>query len=172
MDRLWSPWRYRYVSGDVQPGGCIFCTKPGDADKDALILFRGRLNFALLNLFPYTTGHLMVAPYAHIANFEDLPEETAVEMLTLARRAVRCLKRVYRPEGLNLGVNLGQCAGAGIADHLHMHVLPRWTGDANFLSTIGETRVMPEDLGETWRKLSAAFHEPDPVQDPAPHPGA
>ncbi|MGO9240029.1 MAG: HIT family protein [Bryobacteraceae bacterium] len=172
MDRLWSPWRYRYVSGDLPPGECVFCAKPREADEQGLILFRGRHNFVLLNLFPYTTGHLMVAPYAHLANLEDLPQETAVEMLALARRAVVCLKRVYRPEGLNVGLNLGQCAGAGIADHLHMHVLPRWTGDANFLSTIGETRVLPEDLGETWRKLSAAFHESGPEEIGPAQPGA
>ena len=171
MDRLWSPWRYRYVSSDLKAEECVFCAKPRESDSDGLILFRGRHNFILLNLYPYTTGHLMVAPYAHVANLEDLPEETAVEMMALARRAVRSLKRVYRPEGLNVGLNLGQCAGAGIADHLHLHVLPRWTGDANFLSTIGETRVLPEDLGETWRKLSAVFHEPAAEQSPAPHSG-
>jgi len=172
MDRLWSPWRYRYVSSDLPGAGCIFCAKPSEDDREGLILVRGRLNFALLNLYPYTTGHLMVAPYAHVANLEDLAEETAMEMLELARRAVRALKRVYRPEGLNVGLNLGQCAGAGIADHLHMHVLPRWTGDANFLSTIGETRVLPEDLGETWRKLSAAFRELAPEESSAPQSGA
>jgi ATP adenylyltransferase len=172
MDRLWSPWRYRYVSGDLHGGECVFCAKPAEEDQQGLILFRARHNFVLLNLFPYTTGHLMVAPYAHLANLEDLPEETAVEMLELARRAVVCLKRVYRPEGLNVGLNLGQCAGAGIADHLHLHVLPRWTGDANFLSTIGETRVLPEDLGETWRKLSAAFRELVAEDSDAPQGGA
>jgi ATP adenylyltransferase len=171
MDRLWSPWRYRYVSSDVQPKECVFCAKAHESDSDGLILFRGRHNFVLLNLYPYTTGHLLVVPHAHLANLEDLSEETAVEMLALARRAVLALKRVYKPEGLNVGLNLGQCAGAGIADHLHLHVLPRWTGDANFLSTIGETRVLPEDLGETWRKLSAVFHEPAAEQSPAPHSG-
>ena len=158
MDRLWSPWRYHYVS-TVSPGDeCIFCAKAReDRDEENLILHRGRLNYALLNLFPYTTGHLMITPYRHVAQLEDLTEEEAAELMQLTRLAVRCLREVYRPQGFNLGMNLGECAGAGIAGHLHMHVLPRWTGDANFMTTVGETRVMPEDLRETWRKLAAAF---------------
>jgi ATP adenylyltransferase len=164
MDRLWSPWRYRYVSRTAETDGCVFCNKPSESDEDGLILFRGRHNFVLLNLFPYTTGHLMVVPYEHTALLETLNPETAIEMMALAQRAADCLKRVYRPAGLNLGMNLGECAGAGIAEHLHMHVLPRWPGDANFMTTVGETRVMPEDLGETWRRMSAAFRErPDPA---------
>jgi ATP adenylyltransferase len=170
MDRLWSPWRYRYVSRTTAPEDCVFCGKPGETDKEGLILFRGRRNFVILNLFPYTTGHLMVVPYEHSATLEDLSEDTLIEMMALTRHAVLCLKRVYRPSGLNLGMNLGECAGAGIAEHLHMHVLPRWPGDANFMTTVGETRVMPEDLAETWRRLSAAFHETPPeaasLQDP------
>jgi len=163
MDRLWSPWRYRYVSQATPADACIFCAKHSEArDEENLILHRGRLNFVLLNLYPYTTGHLMVAPYAHIAAFDDLPEETATEMMLLTQQAVRHLRAVYRPQGLNLGMNLGECAGAGIAGHLHMHVLPRWAGDANFMTTVGETRVMPEDLPETWRKLSAAFRASAP----------
>ena len=158
MDRLWSPWRYHYVS-TVSPGDeCIFCAKAReDRDEENLVLHRGRLNYALLNLFPYTTGHLMITPYRHVAQLEDLTEDEAAELMQLTRLAVRCLREVYRPQGFNLGMNLGECAGAGIAGHLHMHVLPRWTGDANFMTTIAETRVMPEDLRETWRKLSAAF---------------
>ena len=110
---------------------------------------------------------MMVVPYEHSAALEDLSEETVVEMMALTRRAVICLKRVYRPSGLNVGMNLGECAGAGIAEHLHMHVLPRWPGDANFMTTVGKTRVMPEELGDTWRRLSAAFHE-TPPDAPAP----
>jgi ATP adenylyltransferase len=169
MDRLWSPWRYRYVSRAPAAGGCVFCHKPGEGDQEGLILFRGLRNFVILNLFPYTTGHLMVVPYEHCAALEDLGEDTANEMMALTRRAVSCLKRVYLPSGLNVGMNLGECAGAGIAEHLHMHVLPRWTGDANFMTTVGETRVMPEDLRDTWRRMSAAFHEalPEPSSPPA-----
>ncbi len=163
MDRLWSPWRYRYVSRAAVSDGCVFCQKPQQTDAEALILFRGRLNFVILNLFPYTTGHLMVVPYEHSAVLEELGERTAIEMMALTRRAVGCLKRVYKPSGLNVGMNLGECAGAGIAQHLHMHVLPRWPGDANFMTTIGETRVMPEDLSDTWQRLSAAFQEVPPA---------
>jgi ATP adenylyltransferase len=160
MDRLWSPWRYRYVSQASPSDDCIFCSKVAGGDDAAnLILYRGVHNYALLNLYPYTTGHLMIAPYAHIADIEALPDEAACEMMRLAQRAVRHLRAVYRPHGLNAGFNLGECAGAGVAGHLHMHILPRWTGDANFMTVVGETRVMPEDLSETWRKLSAAFRE-------------
>lgn len=163
MDRLWSPWRYRYVSQAGAADECIFCAKPAAGDDAAhLILHRAGHNFVLLNLFPYTTGHLMVAPYAHVAELEDLPDEAACEMMRLAQASVRILRRVYRPQGFNAGLNLGACAGAGVAGHLHLHVLPRWTGDANFMTVIGETRVMPEDLSETWRKLSAAFRESAP----------
>ncbi|HEY3440792.1 MAG TPA: HIT domain-containing protein [Paludibaculum sp.] len=158
MDRLWSPWRYRYVSKASPADDCIFCAKEAERrDEDNLILHRGEHNFVLLNLYPYTTGHLMVAPYDHIASLEDLPDETAIELMRLTQTAVRHIRAIYRPQGLNAGLNLGECAGAGIAGHLHMHVLPRWAGDANFMSTIGETRVMPEDLPETWRRLRAAF---------------
>jgi ATP adenylyltransferase len=159
MDRLWSPWRYRYVSRADRTEGCVFCHKPEESDEEALILHRGLHNFVVLNLFPYTTGHLMVVPYQHTSDFEGLDTATAVEMMSLAQTAAGCLKRVYRPEGLNLGMNLGECAGAGIADHLHMHILPRWTGDSNFMTTVGETRVMPEELGDTWRRMSEAFRE-------------
>ena len=158
MDRLWSPWRYRYVSTASPSDQCIFCAKEAEhRDEENLILHRGQHNYVLLNLYPYTTGHLMVAPYAHIANLEDLPDHTATELMQLTQAAVRHIRAVYRPQGLNAGLNLGECAGAGVAGHLHMHVLPRWAGDANFMTAIGETRVMPEELGETWRRLRAAF---------------
>lgn len=158
MERLWSPWRYRYVSKATPADACIFCAKhAGRNDEENLIVHRGRHNFILLNLYPYTTGHLMVAPYAHVAMLDELPAEAAAELMELTQAAVRRLREVYRPHGLNVGMNLGECAGAGIAGHLHMHILPRWPGDANFMTTIGETRVMPEELPETWRRLSEAF---------------
>jgi ATP adenylyltransferase len=158
MDRLWSPWRYRYVSKATPADACIFCAKCAEGqDEENLVVHRGRHNFVLLNLYPYTTGHLMVAPYAHIALLDELPAEAAAELMELTQAAVARLRAVYRPQGLNLGMNLGECAGAGIAGHLHMHVLPRWPGDANFMTTIGETRVMPEELPETWRKMNEAF---------------
>ena len=158
MDRLWSPWRYQYISAADPSSDCVFCVKAAEGrDAENYIVFRGKSNYILLNLFPYTTGHLMIAPYQHISNLEDAPEPVLVEMMQLTRDAVRQLKAVYRAEGINLGMNLGRSAGAGIAGHIHMHVLPRWTGDANFMTTIGETRVLPEDLLTTHRKLSQAF---------------
>lgn len=158
MDRLWSPWRYRYVSKATPEDACIFCSKSSEArDEENLILHRGTHNFVLLNLYPYTTGHLMIAPYAHVAQLDELGEDAATELMKLTQQAVRHVRSVYRPHGLNVGMNLGECAGAGIAGHLHMHVLPRWPGDANFMTTIGETRVMPEELPETWRRLRTAF---------------
>jgi ATP adenylyltransferase len=164
MDRLWSPWRYRYVSQAPGAEECIFCAHgASESDAASLILHRGGHNFVLLNLFPYTTGHLMVAPYSHVADLEDLASEAACEMMRLTQAAVRILRAVYRPQGFNAGLNLGACAGAGVAGHLHMHVLPRWTGDANFMTVVGETRVMPEDLSETWRKLGAAFRAGAPL---------
>jgi ATP adenylyltransferase len=121
------------------------------------VLYRAEHNFVLLNLYPYTTGHLMIAPYAHVATLEEADQVTLEEMMTLAQRAQRHLREVYRPGGLNLGMNLGECAGAGVAGHIHMHVLPRWPGDVNFMTTVGETRVLPEDLPTTYEKLSTAF---------------
>lgn len=158
MDHLWSPWRYRYISGGAPAGGCVFCLKgqPGN-DQENLVLARGRFNFALLNLYPYTNGHLVIAPFEHVANLEDLPVETTAEMMAMTQDAVRALRAVYRPDGLNCGMNLGACAGAGIPGHLHMHVLPRWGGDVSFMTTIGETRVLPEELPTTWQRLRDAW---------------
>jgi len=158
MDRIWSPWRYRYVSTAQPDDECIFCAKSAAShDSENYIVHRGERNFVILNLFPYTSGHLMVAPYEHVASLEDADERTAIEMMLLARRSVAHLRAIYKPRGLNLGMNIGECAGAGIAGHIHMHVVPRWPGDANFMSVVGETRVMPEDITETYRKLKEAF---------------
>ncbi len=158
MDHLWSPWRYRYVSKADPVSGCIFCEKAAqNRDAENYILFRGKQNFILLNLFPYTTGHLMVAPYEHVATLTEASEGTLEEMIQLARRTEKHLVEVYHAQGLNIGINLGECAGAGIAGHIHMHVLPRWVGDSNFMTTVGETRVMPEDLDVTYRRLASAF---------------
>ena len=129
----------------------------GDSDEEALIVFRGEHNFVVLNRFPYTSGHLMVVPYLHVPDLAGLDEATASELMALTRASERHLRAVYHPDGLNLGMNIGESAGAGIASHIHMHVLPRWTGDANFMSTIGETRVLPEELPITWRRLKTAF---------------
>jgi len=128
-----------------------------EIDRETLIVHRARHNFVVLNRFPYTSGHLMVVPYVHVSDLESLNDETAGEMMALTRASERHIRAIYRPDGLNLGMNIGESAGAGIAAHIHMHVLPRWTGDANFISTIGETRVLPEELDATWHRLSAAF---------------
>jgi len=160
MDQLWSPWRFRYVIAG-KSDGCIFCEyAAGDAsrDRERLILHRGRLNFIVLNLYPYTTGHVMVTPYAHVANFGQLDSPTLQEMMQLAQSVQSALEASYHPEGYNLGMNLGKSAGAGVADHLHLHFLPRWNGDTNFMTVIGETRIHPEDLGTTYDKLLASFH--------------
>jgi ATP adenylyltransferase len=156
MDHLWTPWRYGYISTAVPVTGCIFCIKAAEnQDAQNYILHRGKLNFILLNLFPYTNGHLMIAPYQHVATLEETPGETLAELTRLTRRTEANLRAVYRPHGFNLGMNIGASAGAGVADHIHMHVVPRWTGDANFMSTIGETRVLPEELPVTYEKLSS-----------------
>ncbi|MDX2151031.1 MAG: HIT domain-containing protein [Bryobacteraceae bacterium] len=158
MDRLWTPWRYRYVTSAASSDACIFCVKAAEqADEENYIVFRGRYNFVLLNLYPYTNGHLMIAPYEHVAELESASEAACGEMMELMRRACVHLRALYRPAGLNLGMNIGESAGAGVAGHIHMHVLPRWTGDASFMTTVGETRVMPESLPETWQRLRKAF---------------
>ncbi len=160
MDRLWSPWRYQYVS---QPpaGGCLFCTKAAEQrDQENYVVYRAERNFVILNLYPYTSGHLMIAPYEHVAALEDAAEETLLEMMTLTRLASRALRSVYNPRGLNIGMNVGECAGAGVAAHIHMHVLPRWPADASFITTVGETRVIPEALPDTYRRLAEAFRKP------------
>ena len=126
-------------------------------DRENLVLYRGRNNFILLNLYPYTTGHVLVTPNAHVADLDQVTPETLVEMMELAQRLQTALKECYNPEGYNLGMNLGRCAGAGVADHLHLHLLPRWTGDSNFMTVVGETRVQPEDLLATYDKLAAFF---------------
>jgi ATP adenylyltransferase len=159
MDHLWSPWRYQYVKSDpAKLDSCVFCDKTaGGNDEDNLILHRGKHCYLLLNLYPYTNGHLMIAPYEHVDSLAAASPAAAAEMMELARVAETVLREVYRPGGINLGMNLGACAGAGVAGHIHLHILPRWPGDANFLSVIGETRVLIEELPVTWRRLREAF---------------
>ena len=159
MDQLWSPWRYQYVQRAHAAEGCIFCQKAesGNDDED-LVVFRGKHNYILLNLYPYTAGHLMVVPYEHVATLEAASEGTLEEMILLARDGQRHLRVIYGSPGFNIGMNLGESAGAGIAGHIHLHVLPRWPGDTNFMTTIAETRVLTEELPVTYKKLSAAFH--------------
>jgi ATP adenylyltransferase len=158
MDYLWTPWRYPYISGASREPGCIFCRALalGD-DAQALIVFRGRKNFIILNRFPYTTGHSMVVPYVHAADLRSYDGETLAEIMELTRRAQMALEDVYHPQGYNIGMNLGKVAGAGVADHIHQHVLPRWTGDTNFMTTVAETRLEAEELGVTYGKMRGAL---------------
>lgn len=162
MDHLWSPWRYQYVQKEKTGGGCVFCqAAAAERDEENLVVHRARKNYIILNLYPYSTGHLMVVPYEHVDMLQYASEETLQEMILLTQRAQIRLQEIYRPAGFNLGMNLGESAGAGIAEHIHMHVLPRWPGDTNFMTTIAETRVLPEDLSITWRKLHDAFAKND-----------
>jgi ATP adenylyltransferase len=156
MDYLWTPWRYRYVSDAGKSDRCVFCETPAlqpSQDREHLLLYRGGLNYVLMNLFPYTTGHCMVIPYAHVADLDDVTPETLAEMMELAGKVKKALEACYHPDGYNLGMNVGQCAGAGLADHIHLHVLPRWIGDSSFMTAVSETRILPEDLLTTYDKL-------------------
>jgi ATP adenylyltransferase len=163
MDHLWSPWRYQYVSsaGAVPSGKdfCLFCRVAAGTHEDAanLAVFRGECCFVLLNRYPYTSGHLMIAPYAHVPTLEETEIRTLEEMMRLAQRCEAAFRQVYRPDGMNFGLNIGQAAGAGIAGHIHLHGLPRWLGDTSFMTTVGETRVLPEDLETTRQRLSSAL---------------
>jgi len=161
LDRLWSPWRGRYIASgvDSQSDECVFCRIAQDTDHDEtnLVVHRGEQAFVVLNLYPYITGHLMVVPYLHTGEFHSTPKEITDEMMDLAKQAQGVLREVYSPAGFNLGMNIGSAAGAGIADHIHIHVLPRWSGDTNFMTTVGETRVLPEDLQTTYSKIRPKF---------------
>jgi ATP adenylyltransferase len=158
MDYLWTPWRYSYIASGPKTDGCIFC-QAAEAQDDAstLIVLRAETSFIILNRYPYTSGHVMVVPYAHVSDFAAADPDTLAEMMRLAQRVQTALARTYRSEGYNIGMNLGRAAGAGIVDHLHLHVLPRWSGDANFMTVVGETRVEPEELATTYKRLRKAL---------------
>jgi ATP adenylyltransferase len=185
MDYLWTPWRYAYITSadkavragvpealTAWPGdhGCVFCNLIASidhaieqgmdrekAEAAGGLVLRGKLCFVCLNAYPYTSGHVMVMPYAHLARLAALPTETAHELMDLAQRTERVLEKVYSPQGYNIGMNLGRAAGAGVAGHLHLHAMPRWTGDTNFMTTVGETRVLPEELMVTWKRMREEF---------------
>jgi len=155
MEYLWAPWRMEYVQKAVE-SGCILCQKPGQNNDEAnLILFRGQHNFIILNAFPYNPGHLMVAPYRHIADLQDLTDEEAKEFFEIIKKSVELLKEVMKPAGFNIGTNVGSVAGAGITEHIHTHIVPRWQGDTNFMPVLADTKVVPEALTGTYRKLRA-----------------
>jgi ATP adenylyltransferase len=158
--RIWAPWRLAYVkdASKDSEAECIFCTKPAEDDDEAnLIVHRGEKCFLILNLFPYTNGHLMIAPYAHLAALPDLDAATAAEMMALAQRAIVVLDDKYRPQGYNAGLNQGRVAGAGYESHIHLHVVPRWAGDTNYMPVLADTRVMPQSLDESYRALKGEF---------------
>jgi ATP adenylyltransferase len=187
MDHLWTPWRYAYVTsadttrragvpaalsaweGDL---GCVFCNliasidyairqgmSKEEAEAAGGLIFRGAHCFICMNAYPYTSGHVMAMPYAHLDRLAALPVETAHELMDLAQKAERVLERLYQPHGFNFGLNVGKAGGAGVAGHIHLHAMPRWLGDTNFMTTVGETRVLPEDLAITWRRMREAFAE-------------
>ncbi len=154
MDYLWTPWRYAYVSSTEKTCDCVFCEAPKEKDDSrSRIVHRGTHCYIILNTYPYTPGHVMVVPYTHLDELRKLPADAAQEMMTLSQKMEDVLRTLYRPDGINLGMNIGKAAGAGLAGHIHMHVLPRWVADANFVSVVGETRVLPETLDVTWEKL-------------------
>lgn len=158
MDTLWSPWRMKYITNYDKPGECVFCTAPKLSDgPENLIIHRGQTAYVILNRFPYTSGHLMIVPFDHQNSIETLTAETRCEMMELVNEAIKVMRKVYKPQGFNVGINLGSAAGAGIAEHVHIHIVPRWSGDTNFMSTVGETRVLPEELEKTLAQLSEAW---------------
>jgi ATP adenylyltransferase len=158
IKRLWTPWRMKYIQQNNQTSECIFCRALQQEDGlENLVLFRGNRAFVILNLYPYAGGHLMVVPVDHKPTLPDLDTETQQELIGLLSRSEDVLRKVYQPQGLNFGANVGVAAGAGVADHFHFHIIPRWTGDTNFMSTVGETRILPEELGETYRRLKSAW---------------
>ena len=162
MDRLWSPWRYEYIaSGSAvsESNGCVFCRLRDDPDKDEanFVIHRASHSFIVLNIYPYISGHLLIVPYEHVGELDAAAKETTDELMDLTKRCQTALREAYQPTGFNIGMNLGRSAGAGIVDHIHIHILPRWTGDTNFMSTIGNTRVIPEALSTTYEKLRAKF---------------
>jgi ATP adenylyltransferase len=158
MDYLWTPWRYRYIADAAKDEGCVFCAALAiKNDAAALIVLRASKNFVILNRYPYTSGHVMIVPYTHSADLAATDVESLAEMMALAQRVQVALERTYRPQGYNLGMNLGRAAGAGVTGHLHLHFLPRWSGDSNFMTVVSETRVEPEDLSTTYEKLRGAL---------------
>jgi len=158
VDRIWTPWRMKYIQEHQDYPDCVFCVAAAEPDGlDNLIFHRGEHAFMILNRFPYNSGHVMCVPYAHVDRLHALSQEARAEMMEMTNQAIDVLQLVYKPQGFNVGLNLGEMAGAGMADHLHMHIVPRWGGDANFMSTIGETRVLPESLSETYERVKTAW---------------
>ena len=158
MDHLWTPWRLPYLRGDDPlPEECLFCIKPTLGDAEAHIVHRGQLSYVILNRYPYTNGHLMIVPYSHVASLENLDTEALVELMQMTQLSLRVLREAYGPDGFNLGMNIGEASGAGVACHVHLHLVPRWDGDTNYMTTIGQTRVIPEWMDQTYARLRPIF---------------
>jgi ATP adenylyltransferase len=156
MDHLFTPWRKDYIQTTKAPG-CVFCNAVNLTDEEALIVHRAEHSFVILNRYPYTNGHLMVVPYVHVDTIESLDPVIRAEMMELLTASMSVLRQVYQPQGFNLGGNIGSAAGAGIAEHVHLHVLPRWAGDTNFMTAVGNTRILPETIEDTWARVRAAW---------------
>jgi ATP adenylyltransferase len=161
MKRLFSPWRMKYIQNTkINDEGCIFCDALKKLDNEAnLVIARGKASFVMLNLFPYTSGHMMVAPFDHKANLDELTSQSRAEMMELVSQCIVVLKKVYHPQAFNVGANIGEAAGAGVPGHVHLHIVPRWSGDTNFMSTVGEVRVLPESIDQTFSRVRAAWQE-------------
>lgn len=160
LDYIWSPWRMEYIENHNKEQGCAFCLALAQPDGlENLIVFRGERVFAILNRYPYTSGHIMTVPFAHKPTLGELDPDTRFEMIELATQFVDILRKIYRPQGFNIGVNIGEAAGAGITEHIHLHVVPRWMGDTNFMSSLGQTRVLPESLEDTYRRVREKWTE-------------
>ena len=157
MERLWSPWRHAYVTRDAEPAECVFCAAPAVAEGHSLIVHVATTCYVILNLYPYNGGHLMVVPTRHVATLAALRDDELVETARVTRLAEMALDETYRPQGMNVGINLGRPAGAGIVDHVHVHLVPRWNGDTNFMPVVGNVRVLPEDLSATASRLRPVF---------------
>ena len=154
---LWAPWRMEYILGEKE-SGCIFCTRINqDDDKENLILLRGKNDFVIMNKYPYNNGHLMVVPNRHTSEFDSLSDPEKLEMMNLVSKSMNVLKKTVNPDGFNVGLNIGKIAGAGIDDHLHFHIVPRWAADTNFMPVVGQTKIISENLGETWERLKEGF---------------
>jgi ATP adenylyltransferase len=158
MKHLWSPWRMKYIEANKKEEGCVFCNAQTKADNaNNLIAFRGKHSFVILNLYPYTSGHLMVVPFSHIATLEELDSITRAEMMELTSQCMSVLRKTYKPQAFNMGANIGEAAGAGVPGHVHIHIVPRWGGDTNFMSTLGEIRVLPESIEDTYQRIREGF---------------
>jgi ATP adenylyltransferase len=159
MEHLWAPWRMTYIgSGDKKDDGCIFCAKAAEnRDEENLLLYRGAHCFVIMNLYPYNNGHLMIAPYAHVPTIEELDATVLADIMITAQRCLSALRGAMHPDGYNMGINQGAVAGAGIADHVHLHIVPRWNGDTNFMPVLGNTKVMPDYLNNTYHQLLPFF---------------